>query len=110
MKTRNCAGIGLVALAFVGLLGFAQPGQTQDNRLDHGEYMEMMQTCARACTDCQRAVPRCGAATESPHYRSTTRRECSIVLRWLLVIGIVWACHGCALYPDPASEPRADGE
>lgn len=59
MNTRTCAGIGLAVFALVGVLGFAQSGRAQDNKVDHRERMEMMQTCARACTDCQRACDAC---------------------------------------------------
>ena len=61
MKTRKCCGMGVVALALaiVGLVAFTQQGQTQEKKTDHMEHNEMMQACAKVCSDCQRACDTC---------------------------------------------------
>ena len=53
MNIRKFGGLGLVALALaiVGLVAFAQPGQTQEKKDEHSKAM---QACAKACSDCQR--------------------------------------------------------
>jgi len=63
MQNRMFGGIGLaaMALAVVGIVSFAQPGQTQEKKADHLEQHAIMKSCAKACSDCQRACDACTA-------------------------------------------------
>ncbi len=75
MKTRMFDGIGVVALALaiVGLVVFAQKGQPQEKKSDHMEHNEMMQACAKACSECQRACDSC--ATHCAHRLYEGKKE-----------------------------------
>lgn len=74
MKTRKIGGIGILALALaiVGLV-FAQEGQTQEKKVVHMEHNEMMQACAKACSDCQRACDTC--STHCTHMLHEGKKE-----------------------------------
>ena len=75
MNTRKFGGIGLVALALamVGLVVFAQRGQTQEKNVGLMDHNEMMQSCAKACSDCQRACDSC--ATHCTHLLHAGKKE-----------------------------------
>jgi len=75
MKNRMFGGIGVVALALaiVGLVAFAQQGQTQEKKTVHLEHNEMMQACAKDCSDCQRACDAC--ATHCTHKLLEGKKE-----------------------------------
>src|SRR5580692_2921269 len=75
MKNRMFGGIGVVALAraIVGLVAFAQQGQTQEKKTVHLEHNEMMQACAKDCSDCQRACDSC--ATHCTHKLFEGKKE-----------------------------------
>ena len=55
MKALKFVSMGLVAFAICGLMAFAQLGQTKEKKVAHVEHNTMMQECAKACSDCQRA-------------------------------------------------------
>jgi hypothetical protein len=59
MRTAKFFSLGLVALAIFGLMLFAQQGQTQEKAVDHMKLDAIMQECAQACSDCQRACDLC---------------------------------------------------
>ena len=75
MNSRKFGGIGVAALALAigGVMAFAQPGKTQEKKVAHGEHDEMMQACAKACSDCQRACDTC--ATHCTHLLHAGKKE-----------------------------------
>jgi len=73
MKTRKFGGLAALALAIIGVVALAQPGQTQERKADHAEHNEMMQACAKACADCQRACDMC--ATHCAHLLAAGEKE-----------------------------------
>lgn len=74
MKTRMFGGIAVVALALsiVGLVAFAPQGLTAEKE-DHKEHNEMMQLCAKSCSDCQRMCDSC--ATHCAHMLHEGKKE-----------------------------------
>jgi hypothetical protein len=72
---NNCKFVGVVALALgtLGLMAFAQEGQSQEKKVDHMEHHAMMQACAKACSDCQRACDSC--ATHCAHLLTEGKTE-----------------------------------
>jgi hypothetical protein len=74
MKTRIFGGINVAsALAIVGLMTFAQQGRTQEKKVVHMEHNEMMQACAKSCSDCQRACDTC--STHCTHMLHEGKKE-----------------------------------
>ena len=63
----------MFAFAMIALFGFAQQGQTQDKKVDHMEHNEMLQACAKACSDCQRMCDMC--ATHCSHMLAEGKKE-----------------------------------
>ena len=59
MNICKFGGVMALALAIVGLVAFAHEGQTQEKKVDHMEHNAMMQSCAKACSDCQRMCDHC---------------------------------------------------
>jgi hypothetical protein len=61
MNTQRVGGISVLALSLAigGLAAFARQGETQEKKVAHMEHNDMMQACARACSDCQRACESC---------------------------------------------------
>ena len=76
MNIRKFCGIGIVALALVGVITFAQQGPAQEKKerkVEHMEHHAMMQECAKACSDCQRACDLC--ATHCAHLLADGKKE-----------------------------------
>jgi hypothetical protein len=65
MKNRISGIVTAVAMALtfaiVGGDAFAQQTTTKEKHIGHMDQMEMMQECAKACSDCQLACNRCAA-------------------------------------------------
>jgi hypothetical protein len=59
MKTLKLVSLGLVAFAVFGVMAFAQQGQKQETKTDYTKRHAIMQECAKACLDCQRACDLC---------------------------------------------------
>jgi len=61
MKTQRFGSFGglAFALAIIGVVAFARQGPTQEQKVAHLEHSEMTQSCAKACSDCQRACDLC---------------------------------------------------
>jgi hypothetical protein len=87
MNTRKIGSIGVAALvlAIGGFVAFAQPGQTQEKKVAHMEHDEMLQACAKACSDCQRACDSC--ATHCTHMLHEGQKE---------HLATVMSCQDCA--------------
>jgi hypothetical protein len=100
MKIRKFSGIIVAAsaLAFVGLVAFAQRGQTQEPRAGHKEHNEMMQACAKACSDCQRACDTC--ATHCTHLLHEGKKE---------HLATLMSCQDCATVCSAAAQIVARG-
>jgi hypothetical protein len=100
MKILMFGGIGVVALvfAFVGMMAFAQQGQTQEKKIDHMEHNEMMQACAKACSDCQRSCDTC--ATHCTHMLYEGKKD---------HLATLTACQDCATICSAASQIVARG-
>jgi hypothetical protein len=100
MKTRMFGGIRVVALVLtiVGLVAFAQQGQTQEKKADHLEHNEMMQACAKVCSDCQRACDSC--ATHCTHMLHEGKKEHLTTLT---------TCQDCATVCSAAAQIVARG-
>jgi hypothetical protein len=100
MNTRKIAGSSLVMLALVvvGVMAFAQPGQSQEKPQAHKEHSEAMQSCAKACSDCQRACDTC--ATHCAHLLGEGKAEHMTTLM---------SCQDCATICGAASQIVARG-
>ena len=99
MNSRKFGGIGVaLVLAIGGIAAFAQPGRTQEKKVGHAEHDEMMQTCAKACSDCQRACDSC--ATHCAHLlREGTKEHLATVM----------SCQDCATVCVAAAQIVARG-
>ena len=73
MNIRKFCGVGIVALALVGVITFSQQGTAQEKKAAHAEHNEMLQECAKACSDCQRACDLC--STHCAHLLSDDRKK-----------------------------------
>jgi hypothetical protein len=100
MTTRKSGIISMVALtlALGGLLAFGQPGLTQEKKAAHTEHDEVMQACAKACSDCQRACDSC--ATHCTHMLSEGRKE---------HLATAMSCRDCATICAAAAQIVARG-
>jgi len=98
MKTLKFVSMGLVAFAIFGLMAFAQPGQTQEKKVDHMEHNVIMQDCAKACSDCQRACDLC--ATHCAHLLYDGKKEHLTTLA---------TCRDCATICSAAAQIVARG-
>ncbi len=83
MNTRKAGILSAVtlALAIGGLMAFAQPGQTQEKKVAYLEHDAVLQACAKACSDCQRACDTCTTHCthmlhEGKHEHLTTLMSC----------------------------------
>lgn len=95
---KSGAGVTTVALVVLSLCGFAQQGQTQEKKADHMEHNEMMQACAKACSDCQRACDMC--STHCSHMLGEGKKEHSVTLA---------TCQDCSTVCSGASQIVARG-
>jgi hypothetical protein len=100
MNSRKIGGLSLVALALaiVGMMAFAQQGQTQDKKVEHMEHNQMMQSCAKACSDCQRACDTC--ATHCAHRLHEGRKE---------HLATLMTCQDCATVCSASAQIVARG-
>jgi hypothetical protein len=98
MKIQMFGGIGVVALAIVGVAAFAQQGQAQAKKVDHMEHNAMMQSCAKACSDCQRACDAC--ATHCTHMLHEGKKE---------HLATLTTCQDCATICSAAAQIAARG-
>jgi len=100
MKTPKFGGIGGLgfALAIIGVVVFAPQGRAQEKKGDHMEHSEMMQACAKACSDCQRACDLCG--THCAHLLTEGKKEHLATLR---------SCQDCATVCTAAAQIVARG-
>jgi Domain of Unknown Function (DUF326) len=92
-------GIGVVALVLpiVGLTAFAQQGQTQEKKAGM-EHNEMMQACAKVCSDCQRSCD--GCATHCTYMLHEGRKE---------HLATLTTCQDCATACSAAAQIVARG-
>jgi hypothetical protein len=99
MNSRKIGGISLVvlALAIVGVVAFAQQGQTQET-VHHTEHNPMMQECAKVCSDCQRECDTC--ATHCAHMLHEGRKAHLTTLM---------TCQDCATVCSAAAQIVARG-
>lgn len=100
MKTRKVAGIGVAALALAvgGMVLFARQGQSDEKKIAHSEHDEMLQACAKACSDCQRACDTC--STHCSHLLSEGKKE---------HLATLMSCADCATVCVAASRIVARG-
>lgn len=83
-----------LALAIISVLAFAHRGQAAD----HMEHNEMMQLCAKACSDCQRACDSC--ATHCSHMLAEGKKE---------HLATLMTCQDCAAVCSAAAQIVARG-
>jgi hypothetical protein len=93
MKNRKFGRISALSLALLGLAIFTRPGQTQENRVVRTERSAMMQLCAAACSDCQRACDAC--ATHCARMLEEGKKEHSTTLT---------TCQDCATTCSAAAQ------
>jgi hypothetical protein len=100
MKTQKFGGIGVVAfvLALIGVVAFAQKGPTQEKKVEHMEHSEMMQACAKACSDCQRSCDLC--VTHCAHLLAEGKKDHLTTLM---------TCQDCATVCSAAAQIVARG-
>ncbi len=100
MNPRKFGGLGVAALtlALVGTVALAPRGQTQEKKVAHAEHNEMMQACAKACSDCQRACDSC--ATHCTHMLHEGKKEHLTTLT---------TCQDCATICSAAAQIVARG-
>ena len=63
MNVRMSRRIGwmVLSVAFFGVTTLAHLGEAKENALNPSEHTAMLQSCAKACSDCQRACDACAA-------------------------------------------------
>lgn len=98
MKTLKFVSVGVVAFAIYGVLAFAQQGQTQAKKVNHMQHHAMMEECAKACSDCQRACDLC--ATHCAHMLAEGKKEHATTLA---------TCRDCATICSAAAQIVARG-
>src|ERR1700683_4480025 len=98
MKTRMIGFVGVVAFAFVGMVAFAQQEPTPEKKAHHMEHNEMLQACAKACSDCQRACDSC--ATHCSHMLHEGKKE---------HLASLTTCQDCATVCSAAAQIVARG-
>ena len=89
------AGLSALALAALEGTGLAQPKKTEPHR---GEHDKMLEACAKACSDCQRACDTC--ATHCAHLMHAGHKEHLTTLM---------TCQDCADFCAAASQIVARG-
>lgn len=90
------AGLSVVALAALKGSAFAQ-GKTNASG-EHAEHDDVLQACAKACSDCQRACDMC--TTHCAHLLAEGKKEHATTLA---------TCQDCADFCVAASQVAARG-
>jgi hypothetical protein len=95
MKKRIFSGVSVAALslAIVSVVAFTRQGQTDDKKLVRIEHKAIMQSCAKACSDCQRACDTC--ATHCAHMLNESKKDHLTTLT---------TCRDCATVCSAASQ------
>jgi hypothetical protein len=92
------AGLSSIALGTLQGSAFAQAGSNQPGAAHHAEHDDMLQSCAKACSDCQRSCDSC--ATHCAHMLAAGKKEHMTTMM---------TCRDCAVICAAASQVVAAG-
>lgn len=99
---KNChsryLSLGVIALTLSGMIAFAKQAQPQSKKIEHREHHEMLQTCAKACSDCQLACDTC--TTHCGHQLHEGKKD---------HMTSMMACQDCATICSAAAQIMARG-
>ncbi len=91
-------GASAITLAALGNSAQAQPKAKSESHAGHMEHDEMLQACAKACSDCQRACDMC--STHCAHQLAMGKKDHAATLA---------SCQDCADFCAAASQIVARG-
>ena len=97
---REFAVTGLSAVAMAAMQGslLAQPKSKDAGAAHHAEHDEMLQACAKSCSDCQRACDTC--ATHCAHQLADGKKE---------HLSTLMSCRDCAIVCAAAAQIVSGG-